>query len=253
MAGGGVEGKVALVTGGGSGIGRDTALAFAHQGARVVVADRNAEAGEHTARLIVDTGGEATFVQCDVSKSAEVQAMVSRALDLYGRLDCAHNNAGISTARGPTAEYAEDTWDEVIATNLTGVWLCMKYEIKQMLAQGSGAIVNTASIAGLVGIAGNAGYVASKHGVVGLTRAAAIEYAKDGIRVNAVCPGYIQTPLIAVLTEDPAGRAAIEARHPMGRLGLPGEIAQAVVWLASDAASFVTGHSLTVDGGYVAQ
>ena len=252
-----LSGKVALVTGGGSGIGRETALAFGRAGARVVVSDRNAAAGEQTSRLIADTGGESTFVACDVSKAAEVQALVRRCVEVYGRLDCAHNNAGISgsggAVRGPTAQYSEESWDAVLGINLKGVWLCMKYEIEQMLTQGSGAIVNTASIAGLVGIAGNIGYVASKHGVVGITKAAALEYAPQGIRVNAVCPGYIDTPLIEALTSDAATKAVIESRHPQGRLGQPDEIAQAVLWLCSDAASFVNGHMLTVDGAYTAQ
>lgn len=252
-----LRGKVALVTGGRSGIGRETALAFGRAGARVVVADRNAEAGEQTTRLIADTGGEATFVDGDVSKPADVQAMVRSCVDVYGRLDCAHNNAGISGSggaiRGPTVQYSEESWDAIIAINLKGVWLCMKYEIEQMLTQGGGAIVNTASIAGLVGIPGNIGYVASKHGVVGLTRAAALEYASQGVRVNAVCPGYVDTPLIEALTSVPATHAAIEARHPQGRLGQPAEIADAVLWLCSDAAAFVNGHMLTIDGGYVAQ
>lgn len=252
-----LNGKVALVTGGGSGIGRETALAFGRAGSKVVVADRNAAAGEQTARLIADTGGEATFVACDVAKASDVESMVKRCVEVYGRLDCAHNNAGISGSggaiRGPTAEYSEESWDALMSINLKGVWLCMKYELQQMLAQGGGAIVNTASIAGLVGIAGNIGYVASKHGVVGLTRAAALEYASRSIRVNAVCPGYVDTPLIEALTSDAATKRAIESRHPQGRLGQPAEIADAVLWLCSDAASFVNGHMLTIDGGYVAQ
>lgn len=252
-----LNGKVALVTGGGSGIGRETALAFGRTGSKVVVADRDEASGEQTARLIADTGGEAAFVACDVSKASDVEAMIKRCVDVYGRLDCAHNNAGISgsggAVRGPTAEYSEESWDALMSINLKGVWLCMKYELQQMLAQGGGAIVNTASIAGLVGIAGNIGYVASKHGVVGITKAAALEYAPRGIRVNAVCPGYIDTPLIEALTNDAATKAVIESRHPQGRLGQPAEIADAVLWLCSDAASFVNGHMLTVDGGYVAQ
>jgi len=190
-----------------------------------------------------------------VSKAVEVQAFISQAVATYGRLDCAHNNAGIgSRTRAPLHECTEETWDRVLAINLKGVWLCMKYEIIQMLTQGSGTIVNTASIMGLVGSwSGTAAYNASKHGVVGLTKTAALEYAISGIRVNAVCPGYIHTPLIEeALTSNPALEAQIVARHPVGRMGEPEEIAEAV-WLCSDAASFVIGHTMTVDGGYVAQ
>jgi NAD(P)-dependent dehydrogenase (short-subunit alcohol dehydrogenase family) len=251
-----VDGKVALVTGGASGIGRATALAFAREGAKLVIADMNAEGGQQTVHMITENGGEATFVQVDVSKAREVEAMISKAVETYGRLDCAHNNAGIgSRPRAPLHECTEGTWDRVLAINLKSVWLCMKYEIIQMLKQGSGTIVNTASIMGLVGSwSGTAAYNASKHGVVGLTKTAALEYATSGIRVNAVCPGYIQTPLIEeALTSNPALEAQIVARHPVGRMGKPEEIAEAVVWLCSDAASFVTGHTMTVDGGYVAQ
>ena len=175
-------------------------------------------------------------------------------METYGRLDCAHNNAGISSGvRALTADYPEERWQQVIAVNLTGVWLCMKYEIPQMLSQGGGTIVNTASIAGLIGGAGGAAYTASKHGVVGLTKTAALEYAQQGIRVNCVCPGYIQTPMTASNLSDPERQAQIIAREPIGRVGTPEEVAEAVVWLCSDAASFVTGHTMTVDGGYVAQ
>ena len=183
-----------------------------------------------------------------------MEALISQAVQTYGRLDCAHNNAGISGGgRALTAEYAEDTWHQVIAVNLTGVWLCMKYEIPQMLSQGSGAIVNTASVAGLIGGRGLAAYVASKHGVVGLTKTAALEYAQLGIRVNCVCPGVIQTPMTERGLSDPELRARLIATEPIGRVGTPEEVAEAVVWLCSDAASFVTGHTMTVDGGYVAQ
>ena len=185
---------------------------------------------------------------------AAVQALISKAVETYGRLDCAHNNAGIpGGGRALTAEYPEDTWQQVIAVNLTGVWFCMKYEILQMLQQGSGAIVNTASVAGLIGSRGLAAYVASKHGVVGLTKTAALEYAQQGIRVNCVCPGVLQTPMTARGLSDPERRARIIATEPLGRVGTPEEVAEAVVWLCSDAASFVTGHTMTVDGGYVAQ
>ena len=247
-------GKVALVTGGASGIGRATALAFARESAKLIIADMNEDGGHQTVHMITEQGGEATFVRTDVSRAVEVQALISQAVATYGRLDCAHNNAGISGGgHALTAEYAEDTWHQVIAINLTGVWLCMKYEIPQMLQQGSGAIVNTASVAGLIGGRGLAAYVASKHGVVGLSKTAALEYAQQGIRVNCVCPGVIQTPMTARGLSDPERRARIIATEPIGRVGTPEEIAEAVVWLCSEAASFVTGHTMTVDGGYVAQ
>jgi NAD(P)-dependent dehydrogenase (short-subunit alcohol dehydrogenase family) len=249
-----VEGKVALVAGGASGIGRATALTFAREGAKLVVADMNEEGGQQTIHLIMEKGGEAIFVKTDVSQAVEVQTLISKAVETYGRLDCAHNNAGIpGGGRALTAEYAEDTWQQVIAVNLTGVWLCMKYEIPQMLSQGSGAIVNTASAWGLVGAPGASAYVASKHGVVGLTKTAALEYAQQGMRVNCVCPGAIQTPMTDRAWSDPERRARVIASEPVGRIGKPEEIAEAVVWLCSDAASFVTGHTMTVDGGYVAQ
>jgi NAD(P)-dependent dehydrogenase (short-subunit alcohol dehydrogenase family) len=249
-----VEGKVALVTGGASGIGRATALTFAREGAKLIVADMNEDGGQQTVHMITEKGGEAIFVRTDVSQAVEVQALIAQAVAIYGRLDCAHNNAGISGGgRALTAEYAEETWHRVILINLTGVWLCMKYEIPQMLSQGSGAIVNTASVAGLIGGRGLAAYVASKHGVVGLTKTAALEYAQQGIRVNCVCPGVIQTPMTERALRDPERRARIIASAPIGRVGTPEEVAEAVVWLCSDAASFVTGHTMTVDGGYVAQ
>jgi NAD(P)-dependent dehydrogenase (short-subunit alcohol dehydrogenase family) len=248
--------KVALVTGGASGIGRATALTFAREGAKLVIADMHEEGGQQTVHMIRKNGGDATFVQADVSRATEVEAMVSATVGTYGRLDCAHNNAGIgSRPRVRLHELSEEGWDQVMSINLKGVWLCMKYEILQMLRQGHGAIVNTASIMGLVGSWSRSGaYNASKHGVVGLTKTAALEYATAGIRVNAVCPGYIRTPLIAeALASNPEMEAEIVARHPVGRMGCPEEIAEAVVWLCSEAASFVTGHTMTVDGGYVAQ
>jgi NAD(P)-dependent dehydrogenase (short-subunit alcohol dehydrogenase family) len=253
-----LSGKVALVTGGASGIGRATALTFAREGAKLVIADTNEEGGQQTIHMITEQGGEAIFVRTAVSQAVEVQALISKAVETYGRLDCAHNNAGISgfgiagDAYALTAEYPEERWHQVIAVNLTGVWLCIKHEIPQMLSQGSGAIVNTASAWGLVGAPGASAYVASKHGVVGLTKTAALKYATQGIRVNCVCPGYIETPMTAPGMEDPEQRAQIVARHPVARLGQPEEVAEAVVWLCSDAASFVTGHTMTVDGGYVA-
>ena len=251
-----VEGKVALITGGASGIGRATALAFAREGAKLIIADRNEEGGQQTVHLIKENGGEAIFVKTDVAQATAVEALISKAVETYGRLDCAHNNAGIgSRPRVLLHELTEESWERVISINLKGVWLCMKYEIIQMLTQGGGALVNTASIMGLVGSWSRSGaYNASKHGVVGLTKTAALEYATSGIRVNAVCPGYIRTPLIEeALTSNPEMEAQIVARHPVGRMGTPEEIAEAVVWLCSDAASFVTGHTMTVDGGYVAQ
>jgi NAD(P)-dependent dehydrogenase (short-subunit alcohol dehydrogenase family) len=253
---GSLEGKTALVTGGGSGIGRAASLAYAKEGARVVVADVNVEGGEETVLMIKEAGGEAILVHADVSKPEDTQAMVDQAVEAFGSLDCAFNNAGIGGGRDRllTADYLEEDWDRVISINLKGVWLCMKAEIPQMLKQGGGAIVNTASIAGLVGLTGTIAYVAAKHGVTGLTKAAAMEYAKSGIRVNAVCPGYIQTPLVQGIFDRIEGyRERVAARHPMDRLGEPEEIAQAVVWLSSDAASFVTGHNMPVDGGYMAQ
>src|SRR5712691_1793151 len=250
-----LDGKVALVTGGASGIGRATALTFAREGAKLVIADMNEEGGQQTVHMITEQGGEAIFVTTDVSKAIEVQALISQTVATYGRLDCAHNNAGIASGgqRAFTADYPEERWHQVIAVNLTGVWLCMKYELAQMLTQGGGAIVNTASVAGLVGLPYASAYVASKHGVVGLTKTAALEYAKQGIRVNCVCPGYIQTPMTAPGMEDPERMALMLASEPVGRMGHPEEVAEAVVWLCSDAASFVTGHTMTVDGGYVAQ
>ncbi len=250
-----LEGKVALVTGGASGIGRATALTFAREGAKLIIADMNEDGGQQTVHMITEKGGDATFVQVDVTSATEVEAMISKTVETYGRLDCAHNNAGISSGgqRAFTADYPEDRWHQVLAINLTGVWLCMKYEIPQMLQQGGGAIVNTASVAGLVGLPYASAYVASKHGVVGLTKTAALEYAKSGIRVNCVCPGYIETPMTEQGRNDPERMAQMIASEPIGRIGNPEEIAESVVWLCSDAESFVTGHTMTVDGGYVAQ
>src|SRR5215468_1183130 len=249
-----VEGKVALVTGGASGIGRATALTFAREGTKLVVADMNEEGGQQTVHMITEKGGEAIFVQVDVTSTSAVEAMISKVVETYGRLDCAYNNAGIAGGvRALTADYPEERWHQVIAINLTGVWLCMKYEIAQMLTHGGGTIVNTASAAGLVGLPYASAYVASKHGVVGLTKTAALEYAQQSIRVNCVCPGYIQTPMTESGLSDPEQKAQIIAREPIGRVGTPEEVAEAVVGLCSDAASFVTEHTLTVDGGYVAQ
>ena len=249
-----VAGKVALVTGASSGIGRATALAFAREGAKVVVADVTVEGGEETVAQVKKAGGEAIFVKTDVSKAVEVEALVAKAVATYGRLDCAHNNAGIAGNAKTIVDDTEDNWDRILAINLKGVWLCMKYELAHMLKQGSGAIVNTASGAGLIGVRRGGAYVASKHGVVGLTKTAALEYAKSGIRINAVCPGSILTPMQdPVINGDPAIEAQIGARHPIGRMGTAEEVAAAIHWLCSDAASFVTGHAMVIDGGYVAQ
>jgi NAD(P)-dependent dehydrogenase (short-subunit alcohol dehydrogenase family) len=247
-------GKVALVTGAGSGIGRASALTFAREGARVVVADVVVEGGEETVNLIRNTGGEAVFVKADVSQAAEVEALINAAVVTYGRLDCAHNNAGIAGKALTLADDTEENWDRIMAINLKGVWLCMKYEIPQMLKQGGGAIVNTASDAGLIGVRRGGAYVASKHGVVGLTKTAALEYAKAGIRVNAVCPGPIDTPMLQRgASRRPQIIERMVAAQPGGRLGQPEEIAEAAVWLCSDEASFVTGLPMPVDGGYMAQ
>jgi NAD(P)-dependent dehydrogenase (short-subunit alcohol dehydrogenase family) len=248
-----LEGKIALVTGAASGIGRATSLVMAREGARVVVSDINAEGGEETLSAIKDLGGQGIFIHADVSKAEDVQALVAGAVETYGRLDCAYNNAGIEGfMEGRLHEYPEDIWDRLIDINLKGVWLCLKYEIPRMLEQGGGAIVNTASAAGLVGSRRLSAYVASKHAVVGLTKAAALEYARDGIRVNAVCPGIIDTPMVQRLI---AGRQTDdeEPQHPVGRLGAPEEIAESVAWLCSDAASLVTGAAMAVDGGFTAQ
>jgi NAD(P)-dependent dehydrogenase (short-subunit alcohol dehydrogenase family) len=219
-----------------------------------MVADVAVEGGQETARLIQEAGGEATFMQVDVTQTADVAALMARIIAVYGRLDCAHNNAGVEGAISPIADCTEENWDRVISVNLKGVWLCMKYEIAQMLQQDGGTIVNTASVAGLVGARGIPAYVASKHGVVGLTKAAALEYARAGIRVNAVCPGVIRTPMVERLFGDrPQAEARLRDLEPVGRLGTPEEVAEAVVWLCSDAASFVTGHAMSVDGGMVTQ
>lgn len=249
-----MKGRVALVTGASSGIGRATALAFAKQGARLVLVDVNEIEGQQTAQLIRDGKGEAAFLACDVSQTAEVQAVVTAALEAYGRIDYAFNNAGIEGDQGMTADSTEQNWDRVLAVNLKSVWACMKYEIPVMLRQGGGAIVNCASIAGLVGFPGVPAYVASKHGMIGLTKTAALEYVKNNIRINAVCPGVIDTPMITRYTHGDKGiEGQLAAAEPIGRVGRPEEIAEAVLWLCSDKASFVTGHALVVDGGWVAQ
>ena len=252
----GLDGRVVLITGGGSGIGRATALRVAREGAKVMIADYVPEGALKTVAMVKEAGGTADCIAADVSVPGQVEAMVSKTVATFGRLDCAFNNAGIAGAGagGHTANYAEEAFDQVIAINLKGVWLCMKYEIPQMLNVGGGAIVNTASAAGLVGLPGACAYVAAKHGVVGLTRTAALEYAQKNIRVNCVCPGYIRTPMLERGLD--AGRLSVEqinAMEPVGRMGTPEEIAESVLWLMSDAASFVTGHPLSIDGAYVAR
>jgi NAD(P)-dependent dehydrogenase (short-subunit alcohol dehydrogenase family) len=247
-------GKVALVTGGGSGIGRATAVAFAREGAKVVIGDVIAEGGNRTVNLIRDTGGEAIFVEVDVSIGDQVKRMVDAAIASYGRLDCAFNNAGIEQPTAKLPEITDELWHRVLAIDLTGVWLCMKYEIPEMLKRGGGSIVNTSSICGVVALPGMAAYNAAKGGVAQLTRSGALEYAKAGIRINAVCPGFIVTPMVE--RNIPLGgkqRAAFDAAQPMGRMGQPEEIAEAVIWLSSDAASFVTGTVMPVDGAWTAR
>ena len=250
-----LEGKVSLVTGAGSGIGRASALAFAREGAKVVVADMSIAGGEETAQMIRQAGGDAIFVKTDVTRSDEVAAMIKKSVDTYSRLDCAYNNAGIQGDPGYIAECPEENWDKVININLKGVWLCMKHEIPQMLRQGGGAIVNASSILGLVAVEGRAAYVSSKHAVAGLTKAAALEYATANIRVNAICPALTRTPFVekVISTEDPQWVEKEIGRLPLKRFGAPDEQARAIVWLCSDEASFVTGLLMAVDGGYTAQ
>lgn len=251
-------GKIALVTGAGAGIGRATALKFAEEGAKVVVSDIEVDGGAETTELIRKAGGEATFIKADVSKAADVDAMVAHAVATYGRLDCACNNAGIEGLMMPIVEQTEENFDRIISVNLRGVFLCLRAEIAAMLKSGGGSIVNLSSVAGLIGFPGLSPYVASKHGVNGLTKNAALEYAKQGIRVNSICPGGIDTRMLGSLAEQATGGSASASEmmaplHPLGRIGTGEEVADLIVWLCSPRASFVTGAHVPVDGGFVAQ
>ncbi|GAA3931048.1 SDR family oxidoreductase [Chitinophaga oryziterrae] len=247
------ENKVAIVTGGSFGIGQATALAFARRGAKVVVADWIEDNEQATLRQIKAEGGEALFVKCDVSNAGDITDMIDKTFSAYGRLDFAFNNAGIEGVSALTHECTQDNWERTLAINLTGIWLCMKHELPHMLKQGKGVIVNCASIAGLIGFPGLPAYVASKHAVVGLTKTAALENAKLGVRINAVCPGVIRTSMVDRITgKDKVAEQQFISMEPVGRMGEPAEVAEAVVWLCSDAASFVTGHAMPVDGGWTA-
>lgn len=250
-----LEGKVALVTGAGAGIGLATARAFAQAGAAVVLADVNEEAVRSGAETLLAGGHKALAVRCNVADKFEVAAMVNQTIAAFGRLDAAFNNAGVNSDSAPLLDKDDEEFDRIINVNLRGVWNCMKAELRQMTAQGSGAIVNCSSIGGMVGSKGRSAYSASKHAVVGLTRSAALDYAKQGIRINAVCPGIVNTPMAAAVTKnhDPEIVKAMIAREPIGRFGEPEEIASAVVWLCSPAASFVVGHAMAVDGGVLVQ
>ncbi|MDM5179869.1 SDR family oxidoreductase [Massilia sp. DJPM01] len=246
-------GKVVLVTGAAGGIGRAAAVAFGRAGACVVVADTSVDGGHATAAMIVENGGKALFVQCNVTRAAEVEALIDKTVAYYGRLDCAFNNAGIEEEHLPLAEADEALFDRIMNVNVKGTWLCMKYEIRQMLKQGGGTIVNTASVAGLVGAPTQSIYAASKHAVVGMTKTAAAEYAREGIRINSVCPGVVNTPMMGrALEREPLREKKLRNVHPMGRFAEPVEIANAAMWLCSEQSSFVTGHQLAVDGGLTA-
>jgi NAD(P)-dependent dehydrogenase (short-subunit alcohol dehydrogenase family) len=247
------EEKVGLVTGAASGIGRSIALLYAKNGAKVVVSDIDDSAGQETVDAITNDAGEAIFVHADVSKPDDCMRLVDQALVRYDRLDFACNNAGIGGEQNPVGQLSVEGWNRTIAINLSGVFYCMRYEIPAMLKNGGGSIVNMASILGQVGFAGAAAYVSAKHGILGLTRTAALEYGKSGIRVNAVGPAFIQTPMIEGVIADPTAAQALTAAHPIGRLGQPEEIAELVVWLSSNKASFVTGSYYAADGGYLAQ
>jgi NAD(P)-dependent dehydrogenase (short-subunit alcohol dehydrogenase family) len=247
------QGKVVIVTGGSYGIGRAAAIGFAQRGAKVVIADIDVKRGEETLQRIKDDGGDAIFINTDVSLEHDVKVLIERTVQAYGRLDCAFNNAGIHKQFVSTIDFTLEEWEEMINVNLKSVWLCMKYEIRQMLKQGKGAIVNTSSAAGLVGAPSNPAYPASKHGVVGITKSTALEFARKGIRVNCVCPGPIRTGMQeSLMATRPDIVKAMDQKVPMGRTGEPEEVAAAAIFLCSDAASYITGHALPVDGGIVA-
>lgn len=247
-----LKGKVVLVTGASSGIGRATALAFAKKGAKVVIAARRVKDSEETIQKIKEAGGEGTFFKADVSLKSDVENLIQKAVEKYGRIDCAFNNAGTSGERAPLADGSEENWDMVINISLKGIWLCMKYEIQQMQKQGGGVIVNMSSDQGLVAVPGLAPYIAAKHGIIGLTKSAALEYSKAGIRANVICPGLIMTEKLEKAMEAKGAEVLGPiALIPMGRIGKSEEVADAVLWLCSDASSYVTGHSLVIDGGYL--
>jgi len=246
-------GKVAFVTGAGSGIGRATAIAFAAEGAEVVLADIDTVGNEETARLVAEHGGRVLSVKCDVTSSSDIQAVIKQTVQEFGRLDVAFNNAGIEQPPAPLVDIDEDDWSRLLDIDLRSAFLCMKYEIPAMLEHGGGSIVNTSSGAGVVGIRGQAAYVAAKHGLIGLTKSAALDYAAQGVRVNAICPGIIETPMMDRFSGGTSeGRARVIGQEPVGRMGRPEEIASAVLWLSSDLGAFATGHAMVIDGGQTA-